>query len=153
MWSAKQEKLSGGRILRFAVESDGQSVNAADVLSAWKADAAFRNWFGGLIAGAPFTALRWETPPLTAATVTRPFEFVLLDSPGLAAHPDATDFAEHFRGADGDVVEFTNLGGDAKLIAPCPLGPHSNYGHLVAFLRGAAEHQQHALWQLVGQAL
>lgn len=153
MWTAKQQQLLGGRVLRFVLERDGRPAGAGDVLAAWQGEAAFRLWFGGLIAGAPFAALRWETPPLTATTLSRPFEFVLLDSPGLAAHPDATDFAEHFRRADGDVVEFTNLGGDARLIAPCPLGPHSHYGHLVAFLRGAPEHQQHALWQLVGESL
>jgi hypothetical protein len=78
----------------------------------------------------------------------------LLDSPGLARTPDAAAFAEHFRGeVEGGVVEFPNLGKDAFMVVPCPLGPPSAYGHLAAFVREAPEAQQHALWNLVGAAM
>jgi hypothetical protein len=108
----------------------------------------------GLLADSPFTAFRWETPPITIATANRPFEFVLLDSPGLARNPDADAFAEHFCGvAQGGVVEFPNLGKDAIMVVPCPNGPLSAYGHLGAFVRQAPEPQRHALWELVGTVM
>src|SRR5262249_17430215 len=101
------------------------------------------------------SAFRWETPALCSATLERPFEFVLLDSPGLASKPDPVAFASYFKAktaADG-VVAFPNLRKDAILVVPCPRGPVSAYGHLAAFVRGAPEPQQHALWQLVGQTM
>ena len=65
---------------------------------------------------------------MTAATATRPFEFVLLDSPGLARPPDPEAFAEHFGGpTEEGIVEFANLGGDAVMVVPCPLASPSGF--------------------------
>ncbi len=125
-----------------------------DVLERWRRDAKFRTFFNGLLADSPSTAFRWETPPITAATAERPFEFVLLDSPDLARTPDPQPFAEHFEdGSKRAVVTFPNLGGNAVMVVPCPDGPASAYGHLAAFVRQGPEPQRHALWQAVGEAI
>jgi hypothetical protein len=117
-------------------------------------DPVFRAIFIALLADAPFSAFRWETPPINAASVGRPFEFVLLDSPGLASQPDRDAFAEHFGGQhSGDVVSFPNLNNDAILVVPCPLGPLSAYGLLAAFVREAPDAQNHSLWRLVGELM
>jgi hypothetical protein len=120
MWTARSEELADARGLRFVLTLDSRPANFADVLRGWQGDAGFRLLLNALLADAPFGAFRWETPPVTAATVTRPFEYVLLDSPGLARWPEPEAFAEHFSGAEGQVVSFANLGGDAILIVPCP---------------------------------
>jgi hypothetical protein len=154
MWTSRSEPMAAGRILRFAIDLDSSPVSYAEVLRRWQQDADFRSLFIALLTDAPFAAFRWETPPLTTAMANRPFEFVLLDSPGLASNPDAEAFAEHFNGvAPGGVVEFANLGKDATLVVPCPNGPLSAYGHLGAFVRQAPEPQKHALWQRVGAAM
>jgi hypothetical protein len=155
MWTAKTEPLSNGRVIRFELAREGQRAEYADVITAWQHDAAFRTWFNQLLADSTFTAFRWETPPLTVANTARPFEFVLHDSPGLAAAPDVAAFAEHFHraAAEQTVVQFSNLGRDAILVVPCPLGPYSTYGHLAAFVRHAPPEQQQSLWQTVGEAL
>ena len=127
----------------------------SEVLRLWRSDADFRTFYIALLADAPFSAYRWETPPITAATAHRPFEFVLLDSSGLARRPDPGAFAQHFDSAEATetVVSFPNLGNDAILVVPRPGGPPSAYGHLAAFLREAPEPQKHALWQLVGKVV
>jgi hypothetical protein len=133
---------------------DAGAVSYAEVIEAWRNDAAFRSWFNGVLASATFRAFRWETRPVSSATVNHPFEFVLLDSPGLAREPEPEAFAEHFRrNAEGDVVTFPNLGGDAIMVVPRPAGPVSAYGHLAAFVRAAPELQRTALWQAVGNAM
>jgi len=137
--------------LRVAIEADGLPVSFADVLRLWRDDAAFRAFFNATLADAPFAAFRWETPPVTAATLNRPFECVLLDSPTLARTPDPKPFAAHF--GPGDVATFPNLGGDAVLVVPCPMGPGDAYTHLAAFVRGTPESQRHALWAAVGSAM
>jgi hypothetical protein len=151
MWTARKEKIDGG--LRFAVERNSQPATFKDVVDAWQADASFREWFNSPLAGVPFTAFRWETPAVTSSTVTRPFEFVLLDSPGLARRLEPDAFAQHFAGAKAGVVAFPNLGGDAILVVPCPIAEPSAYGHLAAFARLAPNEQRHALWQLVGETM
>jgi hypothetical protein len=154
MLTQRTEQLANGRVIRVAIDRNASTVSYAEVLRRWQTDHDFRSFFIGVLAGSPFSAFRWETPPITTASANRPFEFVLLDSPGLARTPDAAAFAEHFRGeVEGGVVEFPNLGKDAIMVVPCPLGPPSAYGHLAAFVREAPEAQQHALWNLVGAAM
>jgi len=154
MWANRSEQLDGGRGLRFVVDLDARPANFAEVLCAWREDAAFRSLFNGTLAESPFAAFRWETPPVTTSTLTQPFEFVLLDSPGLARRPEPGAFAEHFGGApNAEVVVFPNLGRDAVMVVPCPIAAPSAYGHLAAFVREAPDRQRHALWQSVGQAM
>jgi hypothetical protein len=154
MWTPHIEPTADGRLLKVAIDLDSSAVSYAEVLRRWQHDADFRALFIALLADSPFSAFRWETPPITTATADRPFEFVLLDSPGLARKPDAGAFAEHFNGAVAEgAVEFANLGKDAILVAPCPKGPRTAYGHLAAFVRQAPEAQKHALWELVGAAM
>ena len=151
MWTSRSEQMNGGRLLKVAINLDASSVSYAEVLCRWQHDADFRSVFIALLADTPFSAFRWETPPITTATANRPFEFVLLDSPGLASKPDPKAFAEHFRDAIAEeVVEFPNLGQDAIMVVPRPLGQLTAYGHLAAFVRQAPESQKHALWALVG---
>jgi len=154
MWTPKSEQLARGLLVRITPELGSATLAYADIIRLWQHDQNFRSFFVQLLADAPYRTFRWETPPVSMATANCPFEFVLLDSPGLASHPDASAFAEHFGdGADAGIVEFMNLGKDAILVAPCPRGPDSTYGHLAAFVRCAPQVQQHALWQRVGAAM
>ena len=153
MWNTRSEALADNRGRRFAVDLDSRPATVADVIRGWQSDADFRSLFNSLLADTPYTAFRWEVPAITSASVLRPFEFVLLDSPGLARRPDPDAFAEHFTGGETSVVAFQNLGGDATMIVPCPMAESSAYGHLAAFVRHAPELQRHALWQTVGEVL
>ena len=153
MWTARSTPLSNRRGLRFAVEFDSRPATVDEVLRGWQGDAGFRSLFNALLADAPFAEFRWETPAVTTATLARPFEFVLLGSPGLARAPDPEAFAEHFTGTDDEVAVFPNLGGDAILVVPRPVVEPSAYGHLAAFVRLAPESQRQALWQAIGKAM
>ena len=151
MWAFHSEILPGGRGLHFVVDLDSHPATLADVLVGWQSDPEFRAIFNRTLAAAPYSAFRWELPAITSAAARMPFEFVLLDSPTLARHPDPEAFAEHFAGAESSVVVFENLGGDATMIVPRPVAEASAYGHLAAFVRFAPEHQQQSLWRTVGE--
>ncbi|HYV39909.1 MAG TPA: hypothetical protein VE988_29750 [Gemmataceae bacterium] len=154
MWTSRSEQLANGRVIKVAIDLDSAAVSYGEVFHRWQNDAGFRSFFMGILATSPFSSFRWETPPIASATANRPFEFVLLDSPGLASNPDAHAFAEHFsRVPEKGVVEFPNLGKDAIMVVPCPLGNLAAYGHIGAFVRQAPESQRHALWELVGAAM
>jgi hypothetical protein len=155
MWSTRCEPLAGGRILKTFLHQESSPIPFLEVLRLWQRDSGFRSFFITLMADAPFLAFRWETPAVTAASAQRPFEFVLLDSPGLASNPDPHAFAEHFgaMASRENVVAFPNLGGDALLVVPCPGKRRSAYGHMAAFVRQAPEPQKHSLWQLVGKVM
>ncbi len=153
MWTPRCEELANVRGLRFAIDFDSRPATIADVLHGWQNDADFRSLFNLLLAEVPFTAFRWETPAVTTATMSQSFEFVLLDSPGLARRPDPKAFGMHFSRADADIAVFPNLGGDAVIVVPYPVADLSANGHLAAFVRLALESQCQALWKAVGDAM
>jgi hypothetical protein len=153
MWSARSEQLARG--VKSVIDLDSSPVSFAELLRRWQSDADCRSFFTRLLADAPFAAFRWETPPVNAVSANRPFEFVLLNSPELSHEPDPSAFSTHLSaGAAGEgVVAFPNLGRDAILIVPCPLGPVSAYGHIAAFVREAPNEQKHSLWKLIGRTM
>ena len=156
MWESDIEILHAGQIRRFQLLERGKRLRYLDVVGLWRTDKAFRVFFMSLLAEAPYSAYFWETPAVTAASVEQSFEFVLVDSPGLAnVKPDPGAFRQYFQSAasNTEIVAFANLGNDAYLIAPCPRAPLCAYPHLAAFIREAPDHQKHALWQAVGKAL
>lgn len=142
------------RVHKYAVTGHGQPVSYEDVLNPWQRDNDFLTCFISHLADSPFTAYRWETPPVTHATANRNFEFVLLDAPGLARNPDTRTYAEHFTNARQDgIVVFENLGKDTSLVVPAPITPESSYEHLAAFIRSAPDSQKQAFWRMVGQTV
>jgi hypothetical protein len=153
MWIARSERLLDSHGFRFALERNDGPATFAEVVEAWQKDAAFRSQFNNLLANVPYTAFRWETPSVASGMEMKPFEFVVLDSPGLVRRPDRIAFAEYFPRAEAGVTVFPNLGGDAIMVVPCPIGNDTAYGHLAAFVRQAPEEQRHALWQAVGKAM
>ena len=156
MWDARVETLDGGRACRVRILCNGTPLPYAGTLVYWQNDKAFRAFFNGTLADAPYQAYLWETPPISTENSNRPFEFVLVDSPPLACSaPDPRAFASHFDATPpGEgVAVFPNLGGDALLIAPTPQAPDKAYPHLAAFVRSAPNEQLHAFWRSVGSTL
>lgn len=156
MWNVDIEVLNTGRTRKLSIRRKEQPISYEQTLTYWQNDTEFRSFFIDLLSEAPFPAYFWETPPLTTATVQRPFEFVLVDSPPLAdAQPDPRDFETHFATVEAyaETATFSNLGKDAFLVVPCPRAPRSAYPHLAAFSRLAPASQQQALWHAVGAAV
>lgn len=126
----------------------------ADAVDRWRDDAAFRKMFNQVLADSPFSAFFWETPPVTPTTTEQPFEFVLVDSRGLAGVArDHIPFREHICGVDDAVVTFANLGRDAILVVPTQQDDANAYAHLADFARRAPTQQVDALWRSVADAV
>ena len=134
---------------RLTIRLGPERASMGDVVAGWRDDPAFRAEFNRALAAVEFRAFRWELPPITTATLLDPFECVVLDSPGLDRRPDRAAFAEHWTGGES-VVAFPNLGRDAVMVAPGPVGPDKVYTHLGSFVRGAPEAQRDAFWRRVG---
>lgn len=155
-YTTEIKQLSDGRVLRHRLFRGEEPLSWSDVLDRWQNDRLFRRFFMSLLADAPYPAYFWETPPVTISTITEAFEFVLVESQVLAGvRSDRQAFANHFAtvAEDESVIEFSNLGGDATLVVPCPRGPLSAYSQISEFVRRAPENQQHQLWAMVGATL
>ncbi len=156
MYSSEVTQLDDSRVLHFRLLRDGGPLSWSEVVDRWQNDPLFRCFFVSVLGDAPFPAYFWETPPVTSATLNREFEFVLVDSQQLAGiRPDERAFANQFASAQAgaSVIEFSNLGGDATLVVPCPREPLSAYSQISTFARLAPDDQQHQLWTLVGATL
>ncbi len=152
MFSAPLNELDDGRVLHHRLERDGGPVSYGRVIELWAESPEFRAFFIETLAAAPFTAFRWETPPVNTATLGRPFEYVVVDSAWLDVPPDSSPFDAYFTAASLAVV-FPNLGRDAVIVAPCPAGDGPGYGHVASFLRLAPPPALHELWRKVGLAM
>jgi hypothetical protein len=139
-----------GKLTHVVVQRDGRPLSFGDALAGWRTNEAFREFFLTRLAESSSPAYLWETPPITQATLDRPFEFVLVDAPTLAhVAPESRVFHPHFASANEGIATFDNLGHDALLVAPAPPG---DYPHLAAFTRSAPVERQHSLWRAVGAA-
>jgi hypothetical protein len=149
--SHRRESLAAGRVTRYALSRDTQPLSYRQALDLLAGDVSFRQYLSNLLAQADFESFRWETPPITRATVDRVFEFVLVHDPYLQAPPEPQVFAEHFVNAGPAplVLPLPNLGRTATLVVPRQLDAACAYPHLAAFVRTAPEQQLHALWQCV----
>ena len=155
MWESRVDAPGPG-CKRVRVRIGGRPLSYAQTVELWCGDARFPDWFSELLIRVSSEACCWETPPVRRSNLDRDFEFVAVDVPALRdLDPDPGPFAEHFARCDprDGVAAFSNLGGDALLVAPLPIGVAPAYAHLVAFLRSAPRSQRHALWRVVGAAV
>lgn len=155
-WTTEVEKLEAGPALKLRLLVEGTHATLHQVIEGWRRDSDCRAALATVLADSPFAAVFWEMPAITAATLDRVFECVLVESQALSAlTPDPSAFYVPFARVDpGDeVVVFANLGRDAVLVAPRPLGSPESYTHLLAFSRLAAWEQQHAFWRVVGRTI
>ena len=153
---ARRETVQPEFVEKFVIARDNPALAIADVIAAWREDAAFRAFYCGVLAAAPWPAFFWEMPPIRRGHTDMPYEFVLIRSDALARMPPDTDaFEEQFVSTSESqlVATFPNLGGDAVLVAPKQIGPPETYAHLAGFVRGAPEAQQQALFQALGEAV
>lgn len=153
MFDGEIENLETDRITRYHASCAGKLLTFREAIDLWRDDEGFRAFFSTLLAASPFSAFRWECPPVTRGRSGSPFEFVLVNTPSFDSRPtEPISFRDHFsRDEAGSGVEvFGNVSGDAVLVVPSPRGDHNAYGHLAAFLRRGPASQVDALWSAVG---
>ena len=163
MFSSTHDILNDGRIHKYTMTYNGQPISYGEVLNLWQCESNFCSFFISLLSESPFSAYRWETPPISKDTVNRQFEFVLINSPSLERHPDKATYSNYFTidPVNNGIVVFENLSKDATLVVPSPMDSNaswggtafSGYSHLAAFIRTAPDVQKQALWGIVGQTV
>lgn len=146
-------EIPGGQ--RLVAVADHEPASWSDVSSALVNDADFRRRLIGHLAGAPFDAFFWECTPVSATSIHRGFEMVLIDAPALGRlSADDSPFADKLDDAEDELVcVFPNLGRNAVLVVPTPIGHDEAYAHLATFVRGGPAEQVDALLQATASTL
>jgi hypothetical protein len=153
VWHVRVESVPRGQ--RLQILRGDSRISFQELFHLLESDPDFGVWYTGILARSEFQAYFWEHPPISLGTLEAAAEFVLLDSPALATlRADPAPFRSKFeQHRDEPVVTFPNLGGDAVLVVPRPMGPPFAYAHLAAFVRQAPPSQIECLWQRVGRAV
>lgn len=155
MWT-HTSYVASRQVFEYTIALDGKTLSYREVFAGWKDNHDFREFYIKLLVDIPFTALFWETPPVMHATIDQPYKFVAVDSTRLASsRQNPSAFAVHFRKAipGSSVVEFHNLSGTSKLIAPVDRGGNRNYAHFAAFIRTAPRETAHEMFRVIASEI
>tara|TARA_Y100000588_G_scaffold42455_1_gene40534 strand:- start:498 stop:1115 length:618 start_codon:yes stop_codon:yes gene_type:complete len=154
-FEATTQLLVAENALKIRLSYGSVDLRYDEVIGLWHTDDEFCLWFSDTLAGAGFEAFFFETPPVDLTSRSQAFECVVLDAPSLVgAPPDPFSFHELFpTEMNKQVVVFDNLVGDARLIAPCPMGTDDRYSHLANFVRKAPREQRAQIWREVGDCM
>ncbi len=153
MYQPRYEHLANEKAIRLRLFAGQQPLRFTDVIRYWHHDPSFVTFFIKQLSAIPYQAYFWEMPPLTIATLQHNFECVFIDSPALGQVKANMQPFSHFFSATLPIVDFDNLGGDARLIAPCPMNQWLDFAHLAKFSRTVDPALQRALWRHVSQVL
>lgn len=152
MFQFQKNTLSEGKACKYTLYQKEEQLRYIDFITKLQQDEQFRTFFINILSDISFHAYHWETPPVTVSTVDQPFEFVVSNTPGIDLPPDPGPFTQYFNAnTEGGIAVFDNLGRDAKLIAPAPIGEDLNYSHIGVFSNEAPEREQHELWKTIGR--
>ena len=150
MWQSIKTTLEEDFKYQYHILENQQKISFQQFFDLLIQNAAFRKFYNKLLADCKFEGYFWEHPPMTSGTLEKEYEFVLVKNKGLARiEPNPKAFATYFQ-KDQLVVDFDNLGRNARLVAPCPVD-QKDYAHLARFTRQASESQLDAFWQRVGE--
>lgn len=156
MFDSETDTREKDSVIRHRIMRAGRTLTYSTVIDLWQHNCPFQDYVTSLMADAPFKGFRWETPPLSNASADRPFEFVLVNTPGFASRrTDRNTYSKYFTDTETDngVISFPNIGKDATLVVPSPRADDQNYGHLAAFVRGAPRSQVRSLWHVLGRTV
>jgi hypothetical protein len=152
MWKTSAIESNPEKI-KFQILRDEKIISVSEFISGLKDSEEFRAFYNSVLADAAFPAFFWEHKPITFDSLDDAYEFMLVNSEALNnVQSDPHAFAEHFNSQE-EVISFSNLYGDAKLIVPCPAKNDSNYTHLGKFVRNSSEKQIDSFWKKVGEEI
>jgi len=152
MWT-KEILAETATAIRLHILQDNQTLTFQAVFQLWANSPEFRHFYIDLLATTSFLAFYWEHPGLRTSLWSQPYEFVLLTSTSLDKRRlNTTAFADFFQ-TDDLVVDFDNLGKNARLVVPTPMGDLAANKHLAKFIRADKPAQQQLLFQRIGKLM
>ncbi len=135
------------------IRERGDEISWTRFTSALRSEPELRAALVAALAESELEAFFWECVPRPAEG-DAPFTFVLTEAPALARlEPDGSAFEQELRRAEGMSATFPNLGGDAELVVPRPVGRPEAYPHLARFVRDGPAEQVDAVFVALGDAI
>lgn len=140
-------KKTNQNIVKLYVYNNSSRISNREVFETLEKDSQFVDLFTENINNLSYEAIYMELPRLDQKSFDEGFEAVLINAPSLARRTqDKVAFSEHYS-VSKSVVNFSNKGGDAELVIPCPISEKKCYTHLMEFIRLAPPLQVQELFK------
>lgn len=139
--------------VRFRIQHQSQYLSFAEVFDLWASDEDFIRFYVSSVRAIGYPAIYWEHPALTQAYLHKQYECIVMKSKTLPYLPvNEEAFSAHIH-QPAAVVDFMNLGKNARLVVPTKQSDEEIYNHLGRFLRGATDKQIIALFRRIGNTI
>lgn len=146
------EKVLSPKTFHFQIQQEGHTLTVQEVINLWQESTTFRAFYNKILEEVPFMGFFWENKPISRATLSEEYEFVVIGTEAFnGLQTNQKPFEQYFE-EEELVVNFENLGKNAVLVVPCPSPLYTEgYKHLGQFIRNAPSAQWDALWKMVGE--
>ena len=150
MWTTK---ISGKNdyAIRYKIVQEENYLTFREVFKLWQDSEDFVSFYTTLLKDIDYPAFFWEHPGLTPQFLDKPYEFVLQNSRHLDDRMVNENAFSKYIHEDSLVVDFFNLGKDARMVVPTKKGDSTIYKHLAVFVRNANKEQVEAFFKLIGK--
>jgi len=139
--------------VRFRLKKGDQNLSFEEVFKLWKSNSAFVNFYTDELIKLDYKAFYWEHPAIKKEFLEKRYECILQRSKPLEHLPsNESAFKEHIHSVD-QVVDFMNLGKNARLVVPTKRTDKEIYNHLGKFMRLAENEQVIEVFKRIGTTM
>ena len=151
MWDIEKIEIKPDSVIKYYILKDGNRISFYAFINGLITSPKFRLYYNSVLSECEFEGFFWEHFPISHRSIEKDYEFVLLKDDFLyQMKPEPSIFSAYFE-VSKNVVDFLNLGKDARLIVPTPEGDPDHYVHLGVFTRNAPKDQIDDFWKRVGE--
>lgn len=143
---AKNEKNSC-----FKIKDEDIYLTFNQVFNLWKTNPIFIQFYVYNLRNMGLDAFYWEHPALKTIFLEKEYECVVQRSSSLETKEINENAFSDYIYENEQVVDFMNLGKNARLVVPTKQSEKAIYNHLGKFIKHATDEQIIAVFQHVGQ--
>ena len=136
--------------VRFRLKKGEQNLSFKEVFELWGSSSAFVAFYVDELIKLDYQAFYWEHPAIKTAFLPKKYECTLQKSQVLEHRNVNENAFKDYLYSKEKVVDFINLGGDARLVAPTKQTAKEAYKHLGKFIRLAEAEQIIQVFKRVG---
>lgn len=146
-------KEQNENIVRYKLKKNQKYLSFSNVFDLWQTKADFVQFYINELIKLNFQAFCWEHPALTKQFLEKDYECILQRSKPLENLPVNENAFNSFLHKNEQVVDFMNLGKNARLVVPTKKTDKEIYNHLGKFIRAAEKEQITEVFKKVGATI
>ena len=141
------------KTIKFHLKQDDNYLSFQDVFKLWKQSSGFIEFYINELIALGYTAFYWEHPAINSNLLDKRYECIILKSIPLETLPINERAFKDYIVSNELVVDFMNLGKNARLIVPTKATNKEIYNHIGKFIRQADKAQIIKVFKTVGKAI